>query len=78
MFDCFVAIFGMMKQIGVIMSEKRQIICSLNEIEYLAMRKLVADAILATPSGDARNTLTNINIKLMRDADASGFRHLVT
>jgi len=55
----------------------RSIIISLNEAEYLAMRKLVSDAILMTPSGKARNLLTEVNIKLMRDADASGFSHLV-
>lgn len=53
------------------------IICALNEAEYRIMRKLVSDAILATPSGDTRNLLTDINIKLMRDAEASGFQHLV-
>ncbi len=56
----------------------RCVICSFNEAEYLAMRQLVSDAILATPSGEARNLFTNINIKLMRDAEASGFRHLVS
>lgn len=55
----------------------RSIITSWNEVEYRAMRKLVSDAILATPSGEARNLLTVINIKLMRDAEASGFQHLV-
>jgi hypothetical protein len=54
----------------------KSIIVSFSEAEYLVMRKLVSDAILKTSSGEARNLLTDVNIKLMRDAEASGFQHL--
>ena len=56
----------------------KKILVALTEEQYLCLRKMAESAINRTPTGEERNLMTEVNIVLMRDADASGFPHLAT
>ncbi len=49
----------------------------ITEDEYRILGGLVRDAIVRTPTGAKRNLLTDMNIKMLRNADASRYSDLI-